>query len=310
MPAFMLISGYFFCISCRKSTCLAKTLEKRCISLAVPIAVWSIIGILLSLFTGKVPFQLLPVLKKGIISFIFSLWFLWAIIFCVVLIYLWIHLFCKRRFFIPAVLLLFLLTPDSLNLHLYKYVFPFFLLGFLLNKLIDGDKTAIFLGKIQKHSFLLFAFSFFVCTAFYCRDLYVYNTGITLIGKNIIRQIALDCVRYLFALAGCCVFFYAMIYFERMLTAFPRLKKTVIYLGQKSLGIYILSVVFINEYILLDLGVSNGIAVCLETVFILCISLLFIRVTELSKLASSLLWGKIPNSLFDKLIYRKKLSDP
>lgn len=63
MPAFMIISGYFFASSCQKTASIPKMLKKRILSMLIPISSWSVIAAMVGIQRGEVALSLFPFSK-------------------------------------------------------------------------------------------------------------------------------------------------------------------------------------------------------------------------------------------------------
>ena len=132
---FMLVSGYLFSCSLDCSR-WDKLLLRKARQLLIPLLCWSalLLGIdCCRVLTGMSsdPLTLPWAARKLASGFIYGPWFLWAIWWCSLAVIL------VRKFFrdsVPGYLLCTALTfviPDILNLALYKYMWPYFLLGHL-----------------------------------------------------------------------------------------------------------------------------------------------------------------------------------
>lgn len=60
MPAFMIISGYFFANSCKKTASIPQMLKKRILSMLIPISSWSVIAAVVGIQRGEVTLSLFP----------------------------------------------------------------------------------------------------------------------------------------------------------------------------------------------------------------------------------------------------------
>lgn len=292
MPAFMIISGYFFASSCQKTASILQMLKRRILSMLIPISSWSVFAVAVGIQRGEVTLSLLSVLKSIVIQWIFSLWFLWAIVFGMLVTCLWKYMLKRSKAGMAIIILLLIITPDSFNLHLYKFTFPFFLIGFLLyernNILLD-----CFSIKNRKNAiiFLSAVALLVISVGLYDRSMFVYNTGITILNKEYLKQISIDIVRWLVAAVGCYVFFVLSYYINKILVYLPR-GGGIAYLGKNSISFYILSVVVLNKYILIDLQIVGKDFVLLKMGLILAICAVFTSVTQKRKTISCILWGK------------------
>lgn len=148
MPLFMLISGFLFGFSIKKGW--AENIRKKFHSLLVPSFVWAILSVALSMahnFVHNEPITLLVFAKSYLTSALFSLWFLWALFGCSLLVAL-VNRFCKDSIWIyAAIFIASFFIPDSFSFGLYKYMFPYFLAGYFFQKLNWKDSIGIYLKK-------------------------------------------------------------------------------------------------------------------------------------------------------------------
>lgn len=134
----------------------------------------------------------------------------------------------------------FIITPDILWAHAYKYVAPYFIAGYYYAK--------------QKHNWIesntvgiASAILWFILMPWYSKSSYIYTTGITIFRKeNILVQLIIDGYRYLVGVAGVI----AVIWILKKLYAvvlscemsWVLLGKSLIeYMGMNSITFYILS---------------------------------------------------------------------
>lgn len=136
--------------------------------------------------------------------------------------------------------ILFLLTPDILWLHAYKFMIPFFVMGYYYAKRHASWLESNLIGVF---SFIVWA----ILMMFYTKESYIYTTGITLLGKeNLMNQVVIDGYRYVVGAFGVA----AMVWFlKKIYTAFSlydvsllvSLEKMIEYMGRNSIIYYILS---------------------------------------------------------------------
>ena len=148
MPLFMLISGFLFGFSIKKGW--AENIRKKFHSLLVPAFVWAILSVVLAMahkFVHNEPITLLVFAKSYLTSALFSLWFLWALFGCSLLVAL-VNRFCKDSIWIyAAIFIASFFIPDSFSFGLYKYMYPYFLTGYFFQKLNWKDSIGIYLKK-------------------------------------------------------------------------------------------------------------------------------------------------------------------
>lgn len=250
MPLFMLISGYFARQSMdrvqEKQARLA-LLKRRSISLLTPILFWTIFELCYAYISNIIqgyPNQPLPVLAVDFIQkLLVNCWFLWAVFWCFLLVFV-MHYYLKDSALLYLFgLLSFFVLPDGMNLGVYKFSAVYYLIAFYSADYITKKDIPL----IQKLSstknlcgciFLLgiiFAFLF----SFYNDQCFIYTTGFHFIGKNIPLQIGIDIYRIIMGFIGSCFF---ILLGKLLLVLLPNYKFPLFSLiGSNSMGIYLIS---------------------------------------------------------------------
>jgi fucose 4-O-acetylase-like acetyltransferase len=229
MPLFMAVSAY---VAHRGvvETPTIRFIFTRAFSLLVPIIVWStLFQLALTAMSANRHFD---ALSEAILHEITdSLWFLWALLGGLMLTAI-AHSF--GRYSLPvsiAMLFMVMLLPDSGNVYLFQYTFPFFLLGYYA----AAHHLRAPSGRTLAVVTLLSGIGAAVCFVLWREPTYIYVTRMTLSPENLpniaLRFVA-GGVASVFAL---CVLAYA----------FPRsgslLRNLLITAGKGSIYIYILS---------------------------------------------------------------------
>ena len=92
------------------------------------------------------------------------------------------------------------IVPDTYGLSLYKYMYPFYVAGYLCNKYDLKEK---FYKKINKYILLAaLGVIFVVMVIFFNRDMYIYTTGHFILEKNVLKQLGIDFYRMVVGFAG------------------------------------------------------------------------------------------------------------
>ena len=201
MPLFMLISGYLFRSSVQRHS-PRENFVSRFTSLLVPIMLWSIIPYIIRIVSGDERSVFL-IVRAYFTTCIGNFWFLWAVFYCS-LIVLAVNRFCHDNvlvYIIIAVVMLF--TPDLNRLQLYKFMYGYFVVGYMWAK--SGKRVT------NANTFKLVA-AFLVMLVIYAgmfrlfgRDCYIYTTGFSLLGKDMLRQFGIDVFRFVIGIVGSCV---------------------------------------------------------------------------------------------------------
>ena len=289
MPLFMLISGFLFGFSIKKGW--AENTRKKFHSLLVPSFVWAILSVALSMahnFVHNEPITLLVFAKSYLTSALFSLWFLWALFGCSLLVAL-INRFCKDSIWIyAAIFIASFFIPDSFSFGLYKYMFPYFLAGYFFQKLNWKDSIGIYLKKNS----LCIGGGILFCTAlyFFTPECFIYTSGHSLIGKDMLTQLGIDLYRYAIVFLGS-AFSVSLIY---KLSSFCQHSKLLNTIGKETLGIYIISS-YLNVQLLqratYGLNGPNFIFLVIESIAILLCCHIAICLIQKSRLLNRFLLG-------------------
>lgn len=239
MPLFVAVSGYLFWFSV-KNHGMVNSIKSRIVRLVPVCFTWAIILSLVDFTKGE-----FAGVKHTAYYFLTDFWFLWAIIFstvCVALIELFHNKFGGGYAAVAAVLLMgaFILTPDMLWSHAYKFVAPYFIGGYYYAK---NQKNWLKSNVVGGVSTLLWA----VLMLLYSKDSYIYTTGITIFRKeNIGNQLGIDAYRYLVGIVGVI----AVIWILKKLYAVIASREEswvtsgrsmIEYMGRNSITYYILS---------------------------------------------------------------------
>jgi len=295
MPLFMLISGYLFAYSTRSKK-WNNLLWIKFKQLIIPLASWSVITLLIDMVniliaTNPTESINLKWLIKGLLSnFVYGPWFLWAIWWCSLIIIL------VRNFFKDNIIIYILGTlvtfflPDFFNLSLYKFMWPFFLIAYLFNTYDYKEKfKKIYFNKLFiAGTFILFTVLLF----FYDYNTYIYNSGFTVIGKDIFDQLLINLFRFTIGLFGSFAVFFALYALMKILPT--KAKKLFAFIGTNTLGIYIISNILFEELLARVTKNFNGINyfyLIIESVCILCVSLFITVCFKRFKCTNGLLLG-------------------
>lgn len=293
MPIFMLVSGYLFYNSVNRYS-TKQLLINKAKSLLIPIAFWTIFTTLFDclLYDRE---RLLNPFRFGVAwvnQFIGQFWFLWAVFICSAVVIL-IHRFLKDNILAYiAVLIITLFTPDVLLFSLIKFMYPFFVIGYMVNKY---NLTARINKTIQTICFALSSAAFIVMLIFCKSKYFIYNSGYTLLGRdNMLEMLYIDAYRFFIGLFGSFVFVFLISKLSKLIARCGALSKALSCLGKNTMGIYILSF-FFAVYALPPLtsslaGVNYFIAV-LETIAILGLSLLIIFLIKKNKWTNRIMLG-------------------
>lgn len=285
MPLFIAISGYLFWYSVTAHGMLT-SIRDRMVRLIPVCFSWAVILCIVDIGKG-VDIGL----KRFILYFLTDFWFLWAIIFCVICVA--VIEFAGKSFrggILTAcivLLCLFLIVPDILNTHTYKYVAPYFVSGFYYAKYKRKWLNHTGVGIIS-------AVTWIVLLQLYSKNSFIYTTGITIINKeDALGQMAIDGYRYLIGAVGVIsvVWFTKKIYDVIARSKIPCMrmgKDGIEYMGRNSITYYILSTyLFIWVMPSITKGFSINYAVTLfETILMVVLCSVIGRLIKCSKIIS------------------------
>ena len=294
MPLFMLICGYLFYHSINKHS-WKYNFKSRFTKLVLPIIIWNSIYIFIidvhRLWNSSdIPWN------SQLVSYLSAIWFLWAIFWCS-LVLLIIHRYFKDSVIVYIFVGLFALVLPGISMYVYMY--PYFIMGYLFNKYKLSNKITTF-NNNTKNILSAFLFIVFIGLYFlYTKEDYIYTTGTTIVKhirylnpKIDLHQISIDIFRYTIGLVGSiCALIVIRIIYKHIGG------KTAIVLGkigQKSIGIYIISTMFINNFILSRLPHRENFGygmVIIETIIIISITYFLTYMLEKNKATRYLMLG-------------------
>lgn len=250
MPLFMLISGYLFYYSFSKRN-LSELLRHRIQGLLQPIVMVTFINYYLT--TGIInlyPPRKMNVLISGAwLDEIDSLWFLWSILVSVIIIGVTFKL---TTTVIKQICLLFLGLPLLLIMPcaiLNVYMFPYFLVGFMICKVKEENGGTF--GKIIKYKYLALII-FPIMLFFFRKKHYIYTSGLFSFDYSPIEYLAIDVYRWAIGFAGS-LFVLALL---EIIYKYTQNIKAVYWIcfqfdriGAKSLQYYCISVLVLSSYL-------------------------------------------------------------
>lgn len=252
MPLFMIISGYYAWNSVRRAVTAGERktmIRKKCIYLITPNVAWKLIEfVYMFAINSYVYWGFRFFLKDLVLGMLTNFWFLWAILYSFLLVCLMHYRLRDSVWVYFLIFVAMFFTPDGMALNAYKYMLPYYLIGFYANK----NKERMLSTKIYQEIFqkgrlrnglavLVSGIVFWVLFSFFTEDSFIYLTGYKLIGKNYVVQLQIDLYRFLVGFCG--IVFWTLVW--RMLLELHGKRGIVVrvlsYLGRRGLGIYIIS---------------------------------------------------------------------
>lgn len=245
MPLFMLISGYLFYCSVTHHSFLHNIIS-RFTSLFVPIVAWNIIHFMAYIRHDK-PQTFLRLFHDYLVTMINNSWFLWAIFYCSFAVLLVNRLFKDNIWIYLLGLMVTFIIPDSYNLFLYKFMYPYFLVGYFYHKTSARIAEATIKQQSKRIIFTFLTIIYFVMLFFFHTDAYIYSSKYTLLGKAILPQLGIDTFRFSIGLVGS---IWILLVLKKLYALLPKhILKYLCIIGRNSLGIYMSSGLIFN-YIL------------------------------------------------------------
>lgn len=293
MPLFMLISGYLFAYGIKNSFVDIVTNKLR--SLIAPICFWAIIPLVIYITTQCLndSFSIMLSFKYYLNYSLFSLWFLWAVFLCSLLVVIVNKLF---KYAICIYVLLFVVSfvvPDGYNLYLYKFMYPFFVIGYMFNKYSLQEK----LQYIYRSKYFEIGVGalFFLMLLFYKHDMYIYISRYAIVGKDIIEQLYIDIYRLIIGLVGS---IFTLIVLHKIYKSLQNKKffdreSLILTIGKNTMGIYIISSI-IDHCILSEITKSltgPNYFVVIETIVIIILSIIMVKLIKRNNILNKLLLG-------------------
>lgn len=186
-------------------------------------------------------------IKDYILLLINPLWFLVSILLCSCCITVVSK--CIKNYeclIYILIIILFFVTPDSFGLGKMKYLFPFFLLGYLWNERNQTNsgkkynRNCVIAVSGIVYGILLIGMNY---------DTYIYTSGFTVLGAdNFLIQIYNDFYRFLIGFFGSVFMLLFLNYIDGIKLSFIQfVKELFIKFGRNSLGIYIFQMLLIEQ---------------------------------------------------------------
>ena len=250
MPLFILISGYFLWFSLSKKPHL-HVLRKRVISIILPLLVWDVFPVVFQ-FRYEIinTALLLSIAKRMCYRLVFpALWFLGCYLICtgLVIVTEWviskIHHEKARGTLGVIIYILWITGLHCINLSFNNvpFMFPFFLVGFILSK------YNLLKNKTVRRIIWGLAVLFIVLYPFYSPEISFYTLGSYLLDNTLIRM-PIFFYRFVLGLAGCS-FFYLIADRLCRKAAEHCVVSLIIKFGNKTMELYILSM-FVQEILI------------------------------------------------------------
>lgn len=285
MPLFMLISGYLFAFSVNRDW--RSIVKKKTLSLLVPVFVWGIVK-LVKYVIWQIQNDDLTFVEAVIYYFDTSvrhLWFLWAIFWCSLIVLIVNRLFKDNLAIYTFIFVVSFLVPDGLNLELYKFMYPYFVVGYLFN----GKR---YKNKIEPYCnyklLMVLGVMFSILVSFYSYDSYIYTSGHSILGENILHQMTINLYRYIIGFVGSGLI---ILFFYIAVNQWKYKLPLMAYIGRMTMGIYVLSEFIPLPNFVRTLNDVNYLVVIAEMLYTILASIIIIRIIQASNVLNTLLLG-------------------
>lgn len=285
MPTFAFISGFLFFPFLKKYT-FRKQVKRKITTILIPCISW---GALLYINETLTNNSFAP--KSFIYNFptflIYHNWFLWAIFYCSIAASI-CHIFDKTLWKSAIIIItLNFIYPDVLNSIGFKMMYPFFILGFVVNQYNIYNKLLIKIPLLITitHGFVLCIISLIFLHSY---------TGFWVV-YSLDNTNTLKCILLKWILNFVTTFYFCFIFFvfnNKQLKLLIPLQ----HIGQKSLGIYMTQQFLFTELMInitsLPFSSTINILICIPvTLIYIILCYLIIKVLE-KNLTAILLLGK------------------
>ena len=255
----------------------------------MPIIVWSLVNYLIEISTHGLADGIIGIMKQYFWTLMSTHWFLWAMLFCSICVIL-IHGACNNSVvaFI-AVFVLSMIIPDKFNLSYFKFLYPFFAIGYLWGDKSIGKRMKDLLLDKAKLAWVVLLIIWLVLLTQFHKEMFIYQSGFTLLGKeNPGKQLFIDIFRVLIGVCGSAWMLLLTSFLDGTIwgTAFAKL-------GKRSLGVYIINS-YINLYILKPLCAnvsSNSLWIILLTSITTAVCLALASLVERNRILNKFLFG-------------------
>lgn len=268
MPVFMMISGYLFKYSISRHS-FGAIIKSRITNLLIPILVWNSIYVIIQNYL--ISDETLNVFYWE--SYIKNLWFLWAVLWNSLLILL-VHNFYHDSIIIYIILFVILLfIPHRYNSNYYVFMYPYFLIGYIINN-STYSIISIIKDKLSTHfATIIISIIFLLLLSMYSREDYVYTskTNVLLERHISFHMIFIDIYRWSIGFIGSFLFWRITQFLYRHFMT-NSITTSLINIGTKTMGIYIISDYAFRFFYLLPIKSLNYLYISIEVLCILALS--------------------------------------
>ena len=296
MPLFALVSGYLFFFTTKRHT-MKEVFKTRVEGIIIPLIAWQFLMNIYRIIFYWVRDGKLDLLRliRGYSYLYGNMWFLWAILFCSLAVMV-IHYKFNDNLFLFLLIELLTLLPAKQEHVRFVWLYPYFVLAFLFAKYKGKAIIKKIYQKINNFYGIVILIILHILLVYFWRmDYYIYDYGIgrsILMRDNLIYVMFCNLYRFTAGVIGTAV--YALI-FGKIKGLILKTKIDFYYIAktsQHTLGIYVFSVYFLNEFIKSMTFLHYNIFVVLtETIIITVLSVKAMIYMEKNKYLNMLLLG-------------------
>lgn len=285
MPLFMLISGYLFAYSINRDW--KSVIKKKSLSLLVPVFAWGAVKlvkyIIWQIQNDDLTFE------EAVIYYLDTsvrhLWFLWAIFWCSLIVLVVNRLFTDNLAIYTLIFVASFFVPDGLNLELYKFMYPYFVVGYLFNS--KGFKNWIH-PYLNYKLLIVLGVVFGILISFYSYDSYIYTSGHSILRKNALHQMCINLYRYIIGFVGSGLI---ILFFYIVVNLWALKLSLLTYIGRMTMGIYVIAGFIPLPDFVNDIDHVNYWILMAETFYVIIASLILIQLIYKSNVLRRFLLG-------------------
>lgn len=304
MPIFMLISGFFFDHSTKKT--LLQITKKKFIQLILPCFGWSFILILINtigMIINEIPISVFEQIKSLFYETGTRFWFLRSVFICYIYAIVSLKVFKKDYIAFIISFLILLSMPDNFRLAMDKFMYPYFWTGYFIHKYID---------IIYKYRKIILSVSFVVFLLLligWDTKYYIYVTGMSfyaieeskIIFFPFLEKLSIVSYRYFIGFWGCMFFFLLL---KELYNPKWHLSRLLKELGKYTLGIYVIHI-FVEGMILKQINLPNVgffafnfLITPAVSVLLIFFCVFLIKLLQKNRMSSFLFLGRYPKSKY------------
>jgi fucose 4-O-acetylase-like acetyltransferase len=291
MPLFMAISGYLFYYAEKKT--FKDILLKRLDQLIIPLLTWSLLICIVIKFKNQE-----NNFKDFILFYLKFIprfyWFLPILFISTLTLYL-TNRFLKKWYFHIIIIFIILLIPDFSSIKYLKFMYPFFLFGFMCNRYFSIISTYLI------YILTLSAVVYISILYFWKSDYFVYFSNAQILDGCTFNTIQIKnyIIRYLAGITGSIVVLFAAKFIYSRFEL-----KSIQALGKKTLGIYLVHLFLLELISYKQPIIIHNMFYCqvlLNSTILLITSFVIIKGLEMWNVSNRLFLGNTSEIKHEKL---------